>query len=231
MLSVYNEFDIVNNEEGTELNAINLPTLRRLPRYLKALVFLSGVGQKFVTSAEMSGLLKLDETLVRKDIAMTGFTGKPRVGFAISELRTHLEEFLGLHIRKDAIVIGAGRLGQALTCYHGFEAHGLRVVGIFDSDPVKMGLQVNDLEIMPMWQAPALARRKNVSIAIIAVPANAAQEVAENLFNAGLTAFWNFSGHPVKLPAPAVVQNEDLADSLAVFSYDVVRQLKLEEKV
>ncbi len=213
------------------MTAISLPTLRRLPRYLKALVFLSGVGQKYATSADMAGLLKLDETLVRKDIAMTGFTGKPRVGFACIELRQHLEDFLGLRVRKDAIVIGAGRLGQALTCYHGFEAHGLRVVGLFDNDPVKMGIQVNDLEIMPMWQAPALARRKNVSIAIIAVPANAAQEVADSLFAAGLTAFWNFSGHPITLAPPAVVQNEDLADSLAVFSYDVVRQLKLEEKV
>ncbi len=211
------------------MSVINLPTLRRLPRYLKALVFLSGVGQKYVTSAEMAGILKLDETLVRKDIAMTGFTGKPRVGFAISELRDHLEIFLGLRVRKDAIVIGAGRLGQALTCYHGFEAHGLRVLGLFDTDPVKMGLQVNDLEIMPLWQAPALARRLNINIAIIAVPAKAAQEVADNLFKAGLTAFWNFSGHPIKLPPPAVVQNEDLADSLAVFSYDVVRNLKLEE--
>jgi len=210
---------------------MNIPTLRRLPRYLKALVVLSGVGQKYVTSAEMAGILKLDETLVRKDIAMTGFTGKPRVGFAITELRNHLEDFLGLRIRKDAIVIGAGRLGQALTCYHGFEPHGLRVVGLFDNDPVKMGMRVNELEIMPLWQAPALAKRLNVSIAIIAVPANAAQEVADNLFKVGLTAFWNFSGHPIKMPPPAVVQNEDLADSLAVFSYEVVRNLKMDEKV
>ena len=209
---------------------ISGPSLRRLPQYVKLLYRLSNEGQNNVTSAEMARQLKLDETLVRKDLSVTGFIGKPRVGFAVQALQQHLEEFLGLRIRKEAFLIGVGRLGQALTFYPGLERYGLHIVGLFDTNPAKIGQMVDGLEVFPLWKAPALARRMNVRIAILTVPPTAAQAVADLLADAGMMAFWNFSGHALKLPEPLIVQNEDLADSLAVLSHKVIQQSDYLEK-
>ncbi len=207
--------------------SISGASLRRLPQYMKLLVRLDETGQRYVTSAELARQLKLDETLVRKDLSVTGFTGKPRVGFDVRALLQHLEFFLGLHNTKEAFIIGAGRLGQALSNYHGFDKYGLRIVGLFDTDPDKIGRMVGELEIMPLWKAPALARRLNVRIAILTVPAHAAQAVADLLADSGMLAFWNFSGHPLNMQDPIIVHNEDLAESLAVLSHRLARYFEL----
>jgi len=203
--------------------------LRRLPQYVRLLVQLVEESQAYVTSAELARRLNLDETLVRKDIALTGFTGKPRIGFHCARLLAHLERFLGLGSAKEAFVIGAGRLGQALSTYHGFAKYGLRIVGVFDIDPQKIGRQINDLEIQPLWKAPALARRMNVRIAVLTVPPEVAQAVADLLADAGVLAFWNFSGQAIHLPAPVIVQHEDLADSLAMLSHRLSVLLQQQE--
>lgn len=201
------------------MTTISGASLRRLPQYMKVLARLADDGHRYVTSAELARQLKLDETLVRKDLSVTGFTGKPRVGFAVPALLAHLEEFLGLKHTKEAFVIGAGRLGQALAQYPGFGKYGLRIVGLFDTDPAKIGQHVGELEIEPLWKAPALARRLNVRIAVLTVPPHVAQAVADLLVDAGILAFWNFSGAPVNLSEPIIVHNEDLAESLAVLSH------------
>jgi redox-sensing transcriptional repressor len=197
--------------------------LRRLPRYAKLLMRLAAEGQRNVTSGDLARVLKLDETLVRKDLSVTGFVGRPRVGFAVEGLLAHLQAFLGLTTPKETFLVGAGRLGQALTNYKGFERFGLTVVGLFDNNPAKIGHPVGTLTIEPLWRAPALARLLNVRIAIITVPPAVAQAVAELLVDAGITAIWNFSGQPLKLPDTVVVENEDLAESLAVFSHRIKR--------
>jgi redox-sensing transcriptional repressor len=114
-------------------------------------------------------------------------------------------------------------LGQALTNYKGFERFGLTVVGLFDNNPAKIGHPVGALTIEPLSRAPALARLLNVRIAILTVPPTVAQAVAELLTDAGIVAIWNFSGQPLKLPDSVVVLNEDLAESLAVFSHRIKR--------
>jgi redox-sensing transcriptional repressor len=174
-----------------------------------------------VTSAELARRLRLDETLVRKDLAMTKFTGKPRVGFGVPELLGHLQQFLGAQHTKEAILVGAGRLGQALVAYHGFEKYNLSIVALFDTNPAKIGQQAEGRQIYPLWQAAAFAQRNSIRIAILTVPSDAAQPVADMLADAGVLAFWNFSGHPLNLPDPVVVLNEDLAESLAVLSHRV----------
>ncbi|HEY3379266.1 MAG TPA: redox-sensing transcriptional repressor Rex [Armatimonadota bacterium] len=208
--------------------AINISgaSLRRLPQYLKVLARLHDVGQPNVTSAELARQLKMDETLVRKDLSVTGFTGKPRVGFPVQALLEHLENFLGLRNTKEAFIVGAGRLGQALASYAGFEKYGLRIVALFDTDPEKIGQLVAEKEVLPLWKAPALARRLNVRIAILTVPPQVAQSVAELLVDAGMMAFWNFSGQQLSLPEHIIVHGEDLAESLAVLSHRLAQQIE-----
>lgn len=207
-------------------NGISAASLRRLPQYVRLLVQLVEDAREFVTSAELARRLNLDETLVRKDIALTGFTGKPRIGFHSVRMLDHLERFLGLGSAKEAFVIGAGRLGQAMATYHGFAKYGLRIVGLFDVDPAKIGQVINGLEIQPLWKAPALARRQNVRMAVLTVPPDVAQAVADLLADAGMLGFWNFSGQAIHLPQPVIVQNEDLADSLAMLSHRLTLVLR-----
>lgn len=199
--------------------SISAASLRRLPQYMKLLAQLESEGLRFATSAELARRLKLDETLVRKDVAMTGFTGKPRVGFEVESLRAHLANFLGLHQPKEAILIGVGRLGQALAAYRGFGKYGLRIVAAFDTDPAKIGQPIGELTVQPLWQAPAMVLETRMQIAILAVPAMEAQPVADVLADAGIRAFWNFSGQPLSLPPTIIVHDEDLAESLAILSH------------
>ncbi len=201
-------------------------SLRRLPQYMKVLSQLSEEMKAYVTSAELARRLQLDETLVRKDLAITGFTGKPRVGFSVNNLLLHLEGFLGLRNTKEAFLIGAGRLGQALADYPGFEKYGLRIVALFDTDQLKIGQIIAGKEVMPLWKAPALARSLNVRIAILTVPPQCAQAVADLLVEAGILALWNFSGQPLTIAEPAIVQAEDLAESLSVLSHRLARQME-----
>lgn len=204
---------------------ISGPSLRRLPQYLTVLALLAEDGQAFVTSADLARRLKLEETLVRKDLSVTGFTGKPRVGFDVQGLLEHLKTFLGLDDAKEAFLIGTGRLGQALASYPGFEKYGLQIVALFDNDPQKIGQIVAEKEVLPLWKAPALARRMNVSIAILTVPPQVAQAVADLLVVSGMMAFWNFSGHPLNLPESVIVMNQDLAESLAVLSHRLAQRM------
>lgn len=200
-------------------------SLRRLPQYLKLLAAMAEQQQDNVTSAELARLLQLDETLVRKDLSITGFSGKPRVGFAVNELMSHLEEFLGLRNTKEAFIIGTGRLGQALASYHGFEKYGLRIVALFDTDEGKIGQIIAGMEVLPLWKAPALARRLNTRIAILTIPQEQAQAVADVLVDAGMMAFWNFTGQQLRLQEEIIVHNEDLAESLAVLSHRLAQQM------
>ncbi|HEX2948097.1 MAG TPA: redox-sensing transcriptional repressor Rex [Armatimonadota bacterium] len=206
--------------------SISGASLRRLPQYLKFLSRLAEDGKLYVTSAELARQLKLDETLVRKDISITGFTGKPRVGFPVQDLLNHLEMFLGLKNNKEAFIIGAGRLGQALAAYPGFEKYGLQIVSLFDVDADKIGQVVAGKEVLPLWKAPALARRMNVRIAILTVPPHSAQAVADLLVDAGMMAFWNFSGQQLQLPDHVIVHSEDLAESLAVLSHRLAQEME-----
>ncbi|HEX3000610.1 MAG TPA: redox-sensing transcriptional repressor Rex [Armatimonadota bacterium] len=205
---------------------ISAASLRRLPQYLKVLSHLADDNKLYVTSAELARQLKLDETLVRKDISVTGFTGKPRVGFPVQDLLSHLEVFLGLRNTKEAFIIGAGRLGQALAAYQGFEKYGLRIVALFDTEADKIGQVVAGKEVLPLWKAPALARRMNVRIAILTVPQQAAQAVADLLVDSGMMAFWNFSGKQLQLPDHIIVHSEDLAESLAVLSHRLAQEME-----
>ena len=203
---------------------LSTASLRRLPRYLRLLVQLLEEGHRYVTSAELARRLAMDESLVRRDLAQTRFAGKPRVGFDVEALKAHLEHLLGLGTAKPAILIGAGRLGQALAAYRGFTEYGLQVRAVFDIDPEKIGRDVHGMTVQPLWTAPALVREERIQVAILAVPADAAQGVADLLADAGVPAFWNFSGYPLHLPAPVLVLNEDLSDSLAVLSFRLAQE-------
>jgi redox-sensing transcriptional repressor len=208
-------------------NPPSLPTVRRLPTYLRLLKELQDEKQHYVSSTYIAERFQLESIQVRKDLAAMGIVGQPRLGFAVAELVSAIMQFLGWNNASDAFLIGAGNLGAALAGYSGFADYGLHIVAAFDVDTSKIGTRIHDTKIFPLQKLPDLAQRLHVHIGILTLPAVAAQTTTDMLVQAGITAIWNFT--PVKLivPGGVIVEKVDLAASLAVLSRSVKERLPL----
>lgn len=195
-----------------------LPVVRRLPAYLWLLRKLRAAGRTHVSGTHIAQDLNLEPIQVRKDLAYTGVVGRPRVGFEVAESIARIEAFLNWNNTRDAVVVGTGRLGGALLGYEGFLAYGLSVVAGFDSDPARVGTEIHGKPVMPLDRLEDLVRRLNIRMAILTVPAEAAQVATDRLVAAGIEAIWNFTPVKLQVPPHVVVQREDLAAGLAVLS-------------
>jgi len=196
----------------------SLPTIRRLPSYLYILRQLDEAGRDVVSSTHIAERLKLEPIQVRKDLAVTGIEGKPKVGYHVPSLMKAIESFLNWDNSKEAFLVGAGNLGSALLGYQGFERHGMRIVAAFDTDQSKVGTNIHGKDVFALDKLPDLARRMHIRFGIITVPAPFAQHVADMMVTSGISAIWNFSPTNLELPDDVVVQNEDLSTGLAVLS-------------
>lgn len=203
---------------NTQDKGFGIPIIRRLPMYLDLLKGYGNQGQEYVSSSQLAGDLKLESIQVRKDLAATGIAGKPKLGFSIEELIISIEKYLGWDNTSDAFVVGVGNLGSALLGYRGFSLYGLQVLAGFDTDPNKVGRKINGKEIFPMAKLPGLIKRMRVHIGILTVPPDSAQKTADLMVLSGIRALWNFTSVPVLLPQEIIVENMDLAASLAVLS-------------
>ena len=199
-------------------DSVSYSTVRRLPLYMPLLKSDLDAGQQCISSAKIAELLKLDPVLVRKDLASIGITGQARVGFPIRELIDGIERFLGWDNVSEAFVIGAGNLGAALAGYAGFEKHGLKIVGLFDSDLGKVGRTIAGKPVLDIRKFASLVQRMHIHIAILTVPADHAAAVAQTAAEAGIKAIWNFTPVKLNLPDTIIVERVDLAASLAVLS-------------
>lgn len=196
---------------------VPVPTLRRLPTYHHYLLRLRQAGRTAVSCTLIAEDLKLYPTQVRKDLAATGIVGKPKVGYDVDELIESIETFLGWNDTHSAFLVGVGSLGAALIGYPGFDRYGFDIVAGFDIDPHKVGTVVRGKRILDVDKLPGLAARMHVHLGIIAVPAATAQVIADVMVRGGIRAIWNFAPVGLQVPEGVVVQNEDLASSLAVF--------------
>ena len=167
--------------------------------------------------------LQLNDVQVRKDLASVSSSGKPKVGYNVKDLVAELESFLGYDNVDDAIIVGAGSLGKALLNYGGFKAYGLNVLAAFDlcEEPVEF----QGKTIFPIDQLEAVCRRMNIHIGIITVPAASAQEICDSLVKSGVRAIWNFAPVHLVVPEGILVQNENMASSLALLSNHLREQL------
>ena len=163
---------------------------------------------------------------MRKDVSLIGYKGKPKAGYSILGLKKAIEEFLGINYENTAILIGAGRLGSALSQYPGLAQYGLRLVAIFDSDPARTGSVLGAFTILPMESLQRVVRSFDVGIAIICVPKDAAQRVAGRIVSLGIKAIWNFSPTQLTLPSDVIVRNENIALGLAILSHYLKRRKK-----
>lgn len=200
------------------MEQIPLPTLRRLPYYYNIFCDMEKTGFKYISSAAIAKKLSIDDTQVRKDIALTGYIGKPKVGFNAVEFKAHLEKFLGLKEKKEAVLVGAGNLGIALAKYSGFKRYGLEIIGIFDNDANKIGLTVSNFEVLSIDKLESHIKKKNIKMAILAIPENEAQSVTNILVKHGIVVIWNFAPIHLEVPEGIFVWNENLAASFITLS-------------
>ncbi len=197
---------------------VSKQTLQRLPAYLNFLKSLKGESCKHISATAIAEALGLNDVVVRKDLAAVSSLGRPKVGYIRLELIQELERFLGYDNTQDAILVGAGKLGQALLSYSGFPQYGLNILAAFDSDPALVGAQVAGKRILSVEKMGGLCRRVGVHIGIITVPGEHAQQVCDQLIDSGILAVWNFANAHLNVPEGILVQNENMAVSLALLS-------------
>lgn len=193
--------------------------LQRMPFYLQYLKKLISEGTGFVSAPAIAEAMGLNEVQVRKDFAAVSSTGgKPKTGFAVPELIADMEAFLGYRNINEAVLVGAGSLGRALLSYRGFDDYGMKIALAFDVDERIVGRELFGKQVLPAAMISDLCRRMKIRIGIITVPQAAAQAACDSLVAGGILAIWNFA--PVHLSAPdnILIQNENMAASLALLS-------------
>ena len=167
-------------------------------------------GEDFISSAQIALLLKIDASQVRKDIAFCKIQGKAKIGYDVAELKTAIEKLLGFKDHKEVFIVGAGNLGFALAKYDDFKDYGLQILALFDNNPMKIGIQINDKQVYDIEKLPDLVKRMNVESAILTVPHAVAQKVADFLIQSGIRYIWNFTQTVLNVPDDVSVYYENL---------------------
>ncbi|HCA46420.1 MAG TPA: redox-sensing transcriptional repressor Rex [Armatimonadetes bacterium] len=192
------------------------PTLLRMCRYLR---ILERTDDEKISSAEIAEAAGVNAAQVRKDLSFFGEFGQPGVGYRTKDLLDSLKRMMGLDEELEVVVVGAGALGSALINYPGFENRGFRIVAVFDNNPAKVGHRLRGYEIIAFDRLPEVIADHDVSLAIIAVPRVAAQEVVSALIEAGVKGILNFAPINLKVPDDVVVRSVDLTLQLETLAY------------
>ena len=196
-------------------NTLSRQALKRLPVYMSYLKSLDSGDTEYISSATVAEALDMNDVQVRKDLsAVCRSSGLPKKGFAVRDLIGGISDFLGYSNANDAILIGAGKLGMALMSYRGFDNYGINIVAAFDSRPEV----IDNKKVFDVSCVGEVCKKLNVKIGIITVPDTAAQKVCDLLVESGILAIWNFAPTHIKAPDEILVQNENMASSLALLS-------------
>lgn len=195
--------------------------INRLTLYHCIFVDYMEKGIEIISSPQIAALLQIDDSQVRKDIGHLNNIGKCRVGYIVKELKESIEKTLGFENPKDAFIIGAGNLGLALAKYDNFSNYGLKVLALFDNDPLKVDMKVNSKQIFHISKLPDLTSRLNVEIAILTVPREYAQKTADFLVDSNIKYIWNFTPTVLNVPPEVQVWNENLMGNFLQFTYNI----------
>jgi len=192
--------------------------VQRLPVYLRCLESLPP-GQSRVSSDELAALAGVTSAKVRKDLSYLGSYGVRGVGYEVEHLKFQIGLELGLERDWSVVIVGIGNLGSALASYAGFIERRFRIVGLFDRDPRKYGMQVGDLIVEPMERLRAVVVEREALIGMITTPASAAQSVAQELADAGIRSILNFAPGVIQSPEGVDLRRVDLSTELQVLSF------------
>lgn len=191
----------------------------RLPLYLRALTRLKKEGQSYASSHELGKMLDISAAQIRKDLSHFGELGKRGKGYEIEFLINELNHILNVEDIWDMIVIGAGDLGSGLSRYKGFAERGFRVAAVFDIDPQKIGKEIGHLIVKDLVTMCDYVADNNIQIAVLAVPAETAQHVIDDLVEVGITAILNYAPIYIKTPNGIQIEHIDPSVHLQKLSY------------
>ena len=208
-----------------ERKEISKAVLRRLPGYVAYLKSISDSASPYISATALANALGMGEVQVRKDLAAVSDGGRPKIGYLRESLIEEIEQFLGYDNTTDAVLIGAGKLGQALCGYSGFDDYGLNILAAFDAAPLA-DKTYEGKPILHISKLESFCKSNKVLMGIITVPAAQAQEVCDQLIGCGIKAIWNFAPTHLEVPQNILVQNENMAMSLAVLSMHLQAQMK-----
>lgn len=207
---------MVGSSEG---QSIPEATVSRLPLYLRSLQELVGEGLATVSSERLAELAGVNAAKVRKDLSYFGSYGTRGVGYDVEHLLRHIRQELGLTHDWPCVIVGLGNLGQALANYGGFSDRGFVISALVDADPAKVGTELYGITIRPVTELGQLVKELKIDIGIIATPAHAAQDVADQMVAAGVTSILNFAPTTISTPDGTVVRKVDLAVELQILSF------------
>lgn len=203
------------------MNAERIPDIiiGRLPVYLRALQRLSEKGIQTTSSQELGEIVGISAAQIRKDISQFGEFGKQGTGYSIPFLLERLKDILKVDRVWDVVIVGMGELGHALARYNGFSNRGFVVKMVFDNDPQKIGQKIGAFEVLDMSTMAEKLKQNKIKLAMLTVPAAAAQEVADQLVKAGVKAILNYAPISLSVPPGVKVQHIDPAIHLQRMTY------------
>ncbi|MBW8017254.1 MAG: redox-sensing transcriptional repressor Rex [Planctomycetes bacterium] len=193
-------------------------TIRRLPRYLRALLFLQQRKTESISSQKLAEYVQLNSAVIRKDLSHFGAFGKRGTGYNVSLLSKTIRDILKLNKPQKTVLVGAGRLGTAIASFPGFKRYGFDITAIYDNSKAKIGGKIGDTTIKSTSRLADI-RRSEIKMAIIATPPDAAQETADILVENGVTGILNLSSCYLKVPKRVKVRTIDLAMELSMLPY------------
>jgi redox-sensing transcriptional repressor len=197
------------------------PAVRRLSLYLRQLESFKRNNRDTVSSKQLGESLGLTDAQVRKDLAYFGQFGHPGIGYRVDDLIARVRHILGTDKTWNVLLVGAGNLGRALLAYRGFDAKGFRVVAVFDNDASKVGKKFGPFVAQPLAELEATIKAKAIRLGMIAVPADVAQGVADQLIECGVRGLLNFAPVSLTVPGDVALNAVDLAVSLEQLSFQL----------
>lgn len=197
---------------------ISRQTLQRMPLYLNYLRSLPLGSPANISAATIAEELRLNDVQVRKDLAMLGRGGRPKIGFDVKDLITNIEHCLGYDNINHAVLVGVGNLGRSLFVYEGFLEYGIDIVAAFDTEDEMVGTTIYKKQVLPLSKLEEICCRMKIKMGVITVNAAQAQPVCDQMVKSGVIAIWNFTPVILRVPEKVLVQNENMASSLAILS-------------
>ncbi len=204
---------------------ISMSVIRRLPRYYRFLNHLKKTGINRISSKELSEKMGFTASQIRQDLNCFGGFGQQGYGYIVEQLCDEIGNILGVSNGYRCILIGAGNLGQAIASHLSFEAQGFRLIGIFDSDPHKIGTSLSGQMIRDVRTLDDFCKEMQPVMAVLCTPRAAVEHLSDQLYAMGIRNFWNFSHYDIAMKYPdAIVENVHLNDSLMTLCYRISDQ-------
>ena len=198
---------------------ISMAVIRRLPKYHRYLSDLLDKDVQRISSKELSDIIGFTASQIRQDLNNFGGFGQQGYGYNVEAIHREIGNILGLNKVYNAVLIGAGNLGQAIANYSGFRKAGFEIKALFDANPRMIGLKIRDFEVLDSENIETFVEEKNIDIAILCIPKHGAQDVVDRLVKSGIKGIWNFAPIDLEVPNGVIVENVNLTESLFTLSY------------